>query len=81
MKLKKLTQQIEDFFDTKKSQRNAKAKALKQVISQLKDKEKSLKKEIEQEKDKGKREKLERKASLAHSQRKKGLLALKELKK
>ena len=80
MKLKKLLAQVQDFMDADARKRNEKKKQIKSVLKELRAHEERLLERLESETDPIKREKLERKRKLAHSQRKKGIAILKELK-
>ena len=81
MKLSKLIKRAEGLISIKKSKQLAKKADLENLIDKLRKKEKSLTAELKQETDKEKKHKLKNKIALAHSQRKKGLTALANLKK
>jgi len=81
MKLKNLVQSTQALLDTKSSKLKSKKKELKKLVRQLREKEQSLAEDLACEGEESKRRKIKRKAALAHSQRKKGLEALKALKK
>lgn len=81
MKLRKLIKRAEEVLSTKKSQQLAKKADLETLLVKLRKKEKSLTEELRLETDKEKKQKLKNKIALAHSQRKKGLTALADLKK
>ena len=80
MKLKKLLAQVQDYLDAGERKRKEKKKHIKGVLKELRRHEKMLKERLKTETDPAKSEKLERKRKLAHSQRKKGVAILKDLK-
>jgi len=76
---KNLLQKLADFFDMDSHARNKHKAELKELLKRLKDKEVSLKQEREQETEQEARDKLAQKIEVVHTQRKKGLAMLKEL--
>lgn len=81
MKLKKLAAQVQDFLDADERKRKEKKKHIKAVLKELRAHEEQLGEQLKTETDPDKIEKLERKRKLAHTQRKKGIAMLKELKR
>ena len=81
MKLKKLIAQVQEYLDADERQRKEKIKHIKSVLKQLRAHEERLYEHLESESDPARIENLKRKIKLAHSQRKKGINMLKELKK
>lgn len=80
MKLRELLELVEELLSTKKSDQMTKKADLEVLLKKLRKKEKALKEELELEVDIEKKQKLENKIALAHTQRKKGLIALANLK-
>ncbi len=78
MKTKKLIAMVKGFFDDDQRNSDKKHQALKEVLEKLRQKEKSFISRLDQTQDEDERERLEKKISLIHSQRKKGLKLLKE---
>ena len=81
MKLKKLVAQVQDFLDADERKRKEEKKRIKSVLKELRAHEEQLSEQLETATDPAKIEKLKRKKKLAHTQRKKGIAMLKELKK
>ncbi|OMH30310.1 hypothetical protein [Motiliproteus sp. MSK22-1] len=79
MKTKKLLSKIRAFFDSDLRDVQRQTDSLREVLDKLKKKETVLKSRLENEHDPKARKKLEKKISLVHSQRKKGLDLLKSL--
>lgn len=80
MKLRVLLELVEELLSTKKSDQMTKKADLEVLLKKLRKKERALKEELALEVDIEKRQKLENKIALAHTQRKKGLVALAGLK-
>ncbi len=76
---KGLLKKLAEFFDMDIKARNQKKEEFQNLVSRLKKKEKKLKKALEEEKDDKLRDKLSQKLKLVHTQRKKGVSMLKEL--
>lgn len=76
---KKLLQKLAEFFDMDSHARNKRKAELNELLKRLKEKEVSLKQEMEQQTDQKARDKLAQKIEVVHTQRKKGLAILKEL--
>jgi 16S rRNA C1402 (ribose-2'-O) methylase RsmI len=76
---KKLLQKLSEFFDMDVRARDKRKEELNDLLSRLKQKEVALKKELEKETDEDRKAKLEQKIDVVHTQRKKGLVMLKEL--
>jgi len=76
---KKLLHKLAEFFDMDSHARNKHKAELNELLKRLKEKEVSLKQEMEQETEQGARDKLAQKIEVVHTQRKKGLAILKEL--
>ena len=81
MKLKKLVAQVQDYLDADERKRKEKKKQIKSVLKELRAHEEQLSEQLKTATDPAKIEKLKRKKKLAHTQRKKGIAMLKELKK
>jgi hypothetical protein len=73
MKLKKLLSKAEALFDSGQRERKAKKKHIKKVLKKLRSYEEKLATMLQEETDQAAAEKLRRKISLVHAQRKKGL--------
>jgi len=76
---KKLLQKLSAFFDMDVRARDKKKEELNDLLSRLKQKEMELKQELETELDEHIKSKIAQKIDLVHTQRKKGLNMLKEL--
>ncbi len=79
MKLKKLISQANKFLDSDQRKRKEKKKYLKNVLKKLRKYEDDLCEHLKTETDPEQIEKLNQKITLAHTQRKKGLILLKSL--
>ncbi len=79
MDLKKLLNKLAEFFDMDASARDQKKEELQDLLSRLKSKEVSLKEEMDQEDNTELKEKLSQKIDVVHTQRKKGVKMLIEL--
>ena len=77
---KKLLKMLAEFFDMDERTRVKKKEEMADLLSRLKSKEQELKKELEAEHDKHHKHKLTQKINVVHSQRKKGIKKLKEMK-
>jgi len=77
----KLLKRINSFFDLSAKRRKKKASELKAIIGKLKKKEKALKAKCRKISKGKKRETLEKRCLVLHAKRKKGLIALKKIKK
>jgi len=80
MGIKKLLQNLSDFFDMDVRAREQHKKEINDLLSRLKQKEIELKAENENTIDENIKSELAQKIDLVHTQRKKGLSMLKELK-
>ena len=80
MKLKHLLQRVEDFLDADARQRRAERSEVKKVLSRLKKKEKDLKAKVAGAAG-DERDSLESRLKVVHAQRRKGVAALKALKR
>jgi len=80
MKLKKLINKTEEFLSSDTRKRKEKKKYLKHVLKKLRNYEGQLSTQLETETNPETIEKLKRKIALAHKQREKGVLLLKQLK-
>lgn len=78
MKTRKLIEQIKALFDADLRLSLSKQQSLHQVLEQLRRKEKKLQAELLHQQDPQRRDKLQLKIDLVHSQRKKGLVLLKQ---
>ena len=78
MKTRKLIEQIKALFDADLRHSLNKQQSLHQVLEQLRRKEKALQAELLYQQDPQRRDKLQLKIDLVHSQRKKGLVLLKQ---
>ncbi len=76
MGLKKLLNKLGDMLDPAVEKRKKYRKELKAILKQLKAKERALKKKLESAKDDYKRERLQKELDIVHSQRMKGVNAL-----
>ncbi|MBC8210049.1 MAG: hypothetical protein H8E21_03205 [Gammaproteobacteria bacterium] len=79
MARKKLLKRLADFFDMDVRAREQRKEELSELLTRLKQKEVSLKEELEQEKKENAIKKLEQKIDVVHTQRKKGVKILLEL--
>jgi len=80
MKSRELIKRIEALLRTKSSEQIAKKADLEKLLHKLRKKEKALIEELALETDTDKQLKLQNKIALAHTHRKKGLMALAALK-
>jgi hypothetical protein len=78
---KNLLNRLEAYLDLNAKRRKKKADELKAIIGKLKKKEKSLIAEYQKVGKGKKRERLEKRCTILHAQRKKGLKALKKVNK
>ncbi len=78
---KNLLSRLEAYLDLNAKRRKKKADELKAIIGKLKKKEKSLIAEYKKAGKGKKRERLEKRCTILHAQRKKGLKALKKINK
>ncbi|MEH6650474.1 MAG: hypothetical protein V7707_10655 [Motiliproteus sp.] len=78
MKTRKLIERIKALFDADLRLSLNKQQSLHQVLEQLRLKQKKLQAELLHEQDSQRRDKLQLKIDLVHSQRKKGLILLKQ---
>ena len=78
---KSLLGRLEAYLDLNAKRRKKKADELKAIIGKLKKKEKSLIAEYQKAGKGKKRERLEKRCTILHAQRKKGLKALKKINK
>ena len=78
---KNLLSRLEAYLDLNAKRRKKKADELKAIIGKLKKKEKSLIAEYQNAGKGKKRERLEKRCTILHAQRKKGLKALKKINK
>jgi hypothetical protein len=78
VKTKKLIDHIRALFNADLRNNLNKQQSLRDVLEQLRAKEKKLQAEIQYEQDPERRDKLQLKANLVHSQRKKGVALLKQ---
>jgi len=76
---KKLLKRLADFFDMDARAREQRKEELNELLTRLKQKEVSLKEELEQEKEETALKKLAQKIDVVHTQRKKGVKMLLEL--
>ena len=81
MKLKKLLKKLNAHIDKKKEQDMQAAEGLSKVLKKLKRKEQKLQKQLENESDADERELTEQELKIVHSQRKKGIQLLSDLRK
>ena len=81
MKLKKLLLQVDKFLDAKERARRKQVSSMHEVLNALKQKERRLKARAKAEKTEDARASIEKKRQVVHQQRKKGLIALKALRK
>ena len=76
---KKMLRKLKEFFDMDARDRAQREDELNDLLSRLKQKELELKSEHEHEKDKKKKKELAQKIDVVHTQRKKGVEMLVEL--
>lgn len=76
---KKLLKKLAGFFDLDSSLNEKKKEEMGELLVRLKQKEVELKEKLELETNEGERKKLQQTIDLVHSQRKKGLGVLQEL--
>lgn len=76
MGLKKLLSKLGDMLDPAVELRKKHRKKLKAILKELKSKEKALKEKLESTDDERKRDRLQKELDLVHSQRMKGINAL-----
>jgi len=76
---KKLLKKLKEYFDMDARSRMQQKDEMNQLLSRLKQKENDLKEEFEQEMDKKKKRVLAQKIDVVHSQRKKGVQMLIDL--
>lgn len=76
MGLDKLLNKLGDLLDPAVELRKKKRKKLKAILKELKSKEIALKQKLESTNDKRKRDRLRKELDIVHSQRKKGVSAL-----
>ena len=81
MKLKHLLERVEKFLDAEERERRGQRERMKKVLHDLKRKERKLRAAVEAESDTTEREALEGRLLVVHAQRRKGVAALKALKK
>jgi len=79
VKLKKLIKKAEAFLDSEERDRQEKKKYLKQVLRKLSKHEKRLKARLEDAANEEEKARLEKKLTLTHAQRKKGVRLLSEM--
>ena len=81
MKTPKLLKVVKRFLSADKNKQYEHTKCFKDVLKKLKKKERILKKELENEKHEKNRKQIKKDLAIIYVQRKKGIDALKELKK
>ena len=81
MKTPKLLKVVKRFLSANKNKQYEHTKCFKDVLKKLKKKERILKKELENEKHEKNRKQIKKDLAIIYVQRKKGIDALKELKK
>ena len=81
MKIKKLLKKLNAHLDKKKEQEMQSAEGLSKVLKKLKRKEQKLQKQIKNESAAEEREFIEQELKIVHSQRKKGIQLLSDLRK
>lgn len=81
MKTPKLLKVVSRFLSADKDKQYEHTKCFKDVLKKLKKKERTLKKELENEKNEKDRKQIKRDLAIIYVQRKKGIEALKKLKK
>ncbi len=81
MKLKKLLKKLNAHIDRKREQDMQAADGLAKVLKKLKRKELKLQKQLENESETDDRELIEQELKIVHSQRKKGIQLLSDLRK
>lgn len=81
MKTPKMIKRVGDFLDAGKDKQQKQIKSIKEILRNLKKKQDSLKKKSKTEKDDKKRKRILKELDIIFAQRKKGINALKKLKK
>jgi len=81
MPLKKLLKKLKSYMDADANKLRKEDDGLSKVLKKLKKKEHHLKKQVAAEKDKDDREMLQQELKVLHSQRKKGITLLANLRK
>lgn len=82
MKFKKIIHRAEQLWNPdKEEKRKKRIKSIKKLLKKLRAHEKSLQKELKKLDNQTGRQKIQNKINLAHAQRKKGVVALKKLKR
>ncbi len=77
---KKLLKKLAEFFDMDVRDRDQRKGEINDLLSRLKQKEVELRNELDAEKNEDKQKELEQKINLVHSQRKKGISMMIDLK-
>jgi hypothetical protein len=81
MRAPKLLKVVKRFLSADKEKQYEHTKCFKDVLKKLKKKENALKNELKNEKNEKNRKQLKKEIAVVHAQRKKGIEALKKLKK
>jgi hypothetical protein len=81
MKVKKLLKKLKRYINADTEEQMHKEEGLSKVLKKLKKNEQKLQKRLEKEKDKEERELIEQELEIVHSQRKKGIKLLSDLRK
>ncbi|MCP3852190.1 MAG: hypothetical protein GY694_18420 [Gammaproteobacteria bacterium] len=81
MKTPKLLKAVKRFLSADKKNQYEKIQCFTDILKKLKKKQEALKKNLASEKNENKRKKIKKKLAIIYAQRKKGITALKEVKK
>ena len=81
MKTPKLLKKVERILDEDKAKQRDHAKCFKEILHKLKKREKGLKEKLKDTRNHKDRKRIQRDLAIIHTQRKKGIQALKDLKK
>ncbi|MES9937311.1 MAG: hypothetical protein ABW120_06960 [Sedimenticola sp.] len=81
MKTPKLIKRVNEYLDAGKNKQREQKDSIKDILKKLKKKERALKEKLGKEKNEKHRKKIQKDLDIIFAQRKKGLKALKKLKK
>jgi hypothetical protein len=81
MKTPKLLEKVEKILHAKEAKQRQHAKCFKEILHKLKKRQKDLKEKLKDTSNEKERKRIKRDLAIIHTQRKKGIQALKDLKK
>ncbi|MET0106161.1 MAG: hypothetical protein ABW072_13615 [Sedimenticola sp.] len=81
MKTPKLIKRVNEYLDASKNKQREQKESIKEILKKLKKKERALKEKLGKEKSAKNKKRLQQDLDIIFAQRKKGLKALKKLKK